>query len=221
MSQPIAEIASQLTFIDQKILGFADLQRGWHFGEGVAPERESIETALVLNRALLRSDFPVTNAFPGISGEIQVKGRRGSLFVELTIEPGSGITFVQELESEEVTYREGLTLLDTLEQISRLRGGLWALSGLYIRNIMTPIHSHSQALPSSPPATARAFRLLTKIVYASQVQVVAVTSIGTIGTLQVAHRSSGLSALRTYQPSVSAFVTAARPKTIATVTSEV
>lgn len=220
MSQPIAETASQLNFTDQKIRDFGDLQRGWHFGEGVAPERETIETALVLNRALLRNHFSVTNAFPGVSGEIQVTGRHGSLSVELTIEPGSGITLVLEYEKEEIIYVEGLTLVDTLAQVSNMRGGLWALSGLYIRNIMTPIHIHSQVLPSSPPATTRGFPLLMKTAYTQQAQAVAVISKGTIGTFQVARRSSGLSALKTYQPSASSFVAMVGPKTIVTATSK-
>jgi hypothetical protein len=50
MSQPMAEQASQLTFTDQKIRSFAELEPGWHFGDGIAPKRETIEVALVLNK---------------------------------------------------------------------------------------------------------------------------------------------------------------------------
>jgi len=220
MNAILAETPSQLNFTDQKIQSFGNLQRGWHFGGGVAPQMPTIETALVLNRALLRNRLLITNAFPGISGEILVTGRSGSTVIELTIEPESGITLVREVADEEVFYQEGLTLEDAVKHINSLRGESWALSGLYIGTTTTQTPDRLRALLSSHQAMAQEFQLLTKIAYTRQARATVTISKGTIEMSPVARQSSGLSLTGFCRPSVNSFSAALIQGMTATTISE-
>lgn len=85
----------------EKIRSFRELPTGWHYGNGNAPSDETIQKALTLNSELALSGFSKTNAFPGIEGEIQVTAYHGPLYLEFTIEPDKGITFIYEHNGEE------------------------------------------------------------------------------------------------------------------------
>jgi hypothetical protein len=91
-------------------LSFCDLPVGWHYGDGAPPSKETINLALRLNQEAVEAGFEKTNAFPGIEGEIQVTAWLGSLCLEFSVERDGGITFVQELDQQEITYESALTL---------------------------------------------------------------------------------------------------------------
>ena len=100
-----------------KILGFAELPVGWHYGGGVPPAETTITAALKLNREAEASGFDKTNAFPGIEGEIQVTAYLGALCLEFTIERDGGITFVKEQDDQELAYESGLTLEEAMGRL--------------------------------------------------------------------------------------------------------
>jgi hypothetical protein len=91
-----------------KIYGFAQLQPGWSFGEGVAFTQTTLNKALQLAKTAHTLGFHETDAFPGLNGEIMVTVYQGSEYWEFTLQPTETITFVYERDDETITYEEGL-----------------------------------------------------------------------------------------------------------------
>ncbi len=56
---------------DDKILNFADVSMGWHFGEGTSISAAAIRDASKLHETFLLNGLYETDAFPGLAGEIQ------------------------------------------------------------------------------------------------------------------------------------------------------
>lgn len=57
--------------VGSKIESFAKLSNRWHHGEGTPPSPETIKIALKLNK-IARDEFLLTDAAPGLNGEIQI-----------------------------------------------------------------------------------------------------------------------------------------------------
>jgi hypothetical protein len=149
----------------EKISSFRELPTGWHYGNGNAPSDETIQKALTLNSELALSGFSKTNAFPGIEGEIQVTAYHGPLYLEFTIEPDRGITFIYEHNGEEIEQKEKLDLRTAVQIIRTFRGRTWVLSESFIKGTTTPIREISKVLPSSHPAMGAKSQSLMMSVY--------------------------------------------------------
>jgi hypothetical protein len=85
----------------RKIRSFANLKDGWHFGEGSLISEEAIFDALFLHVQILMAGFTETDAFPGLSGEIQVTAYWNENYFEFTREPDGRWTFIHENSDEE------------------------------------------------------------------------------------------------------------------------
>ena len=104
----------------QKLEDFLKLPKGWNFGEGLSPTRKSIALANgVLDRAC-DLGFQVANAFPGLSGEVQVNLYYGEHYFEFIIDPPDRVTFVYEQADEEKEYLEGVSLFEALSVLERI-----------------------------------------------------------------------------------------------------
>ena len=104
----------------RKLEEFASIPRGWNFGEGVPTPRKIVALANgVLDRAQ-DLGFQVTDAFPGVSGEVQVNLYQGGHYFEFVIDAPDRVTFVYEQGDEEKEYLEGVTLFEALTALERI-----------------------------------------------------------------------------------------------------
>ncbi len=180
-----------------KIEEFRNLVEGWHFGEGFAPNDDTIKVAIFLNGVILNEGFTETDAFPGINGEIQITGYNDSLYVELTAEPNRLIIFVLEYEDETVVYEESLSLNQAIARI-KFWGTEWTSSGLFTRTSLTTVRDVSPVLLFSPVGRMAASPSLKQGVYEEQAQVYAAISSDITKGYQETHPYSGKSTQNLY-----------------------
>lgn len=102
-----------------KLTGFADLEKGWHFGEGVPLKTEIITSANAILEKLSSAGIDKVNAFPGIAGEARVTAYLDDDYHEFTVETNGAISYVYEQRDEEVESRDGLSLSATLKLIDQ------------------------------------------------------------------------------------------------------
>lgn len=92
------------------IASFANLNSGWHFGEGEHFSVERLNTAIRLHKKILSRGLSHTDAFPGRDGEVRITVYDQKHYYEFTLEANSTWTFVQEVDGEEITRHEGISL---------------------------------------------------------------------------------------------------------------
>jgi hypothetical protein len=131
----------------QKIREFQSLDDGWHFGKGNPPDSKTVHHAMSLATRAIISTFD-TDAFPGIDGEIMVTVYHKQHYLEFTIESDMTVTFVHQVNDNDVEYQEGLTFNDSLRLLDNFSENIWNTSGLSTRNIMIPEKESSKALHS-------------------------------------------------------------------------
>lgn len=100
-----------------KLSGFADLETGWHFGEGVSPKSDIIASALTILEKLSSVGIERVNAFPGIAGEVRVTAYLADDYYEFTVEKNGTVSHVYERSDVEMESSEGLSLPMTLKLI--------------------------------------------------------------------------------------------------------
>lgn len=76
---------SQAMSTPDKIRSFGHLAPGWHYGNGGPAASDIVELALAAEKMLRGAGYPETGAFPGVDGEIQVTGYRGTQCVTVEI----------------------------------------------------------------------------------------------------------------------------------------
>jgi hypothetical protein len=104
----------------RKLEDFANLSNGWNFGKGVPAARKIIALA---NGVLDRAEdlgFQVADAFPGVSGEVQINLYHGEHYFEFIIDAPERVTFVYEQADEEKECLEGVTLFTALSALERI-----------------------------------------------------------------------------------------------------
>jgi hypothetical protein len=153
------------------------------------PTDDVLETAMLLNCEAGIRGFTKTNAFPGISGEVQVTIYHGEHYLEFTIEPNGSITFVYEENDEEKVYEEDLSFSEAIKRVDSFKERIWASLGLSTRNIMIPIKSGLTAWPSNLPVPMVESPSLKESAPYEQVRASASTSKGSINV--AIHLSSG------------------------------
>ena len=70
--QPYIVASSEFDPTESKLMSFALLQNGWHYGSGMAFTEEAIRDSMRIHRQIFFKGFTSTDAFPGPNGEIQV-----------------------------------------------------------------------------------------------------------------------------------------------------
>ena len=104
----------------RKLEEFTRLPQGWNFGEGVPASRKLVALANgVLDRAQ-DLGFQIADAFPGISGEVQVNLYHGEHYFEFVLDAPEQVTFVYEQADKEKVYLEGVSLFETLTELERI-----------------------------------------------------------------------------------------------------
>ncbi len=203
----------------EKIMGFRQVQPGWHYGSGTQPSQETIDKALQLNAEASRAGFTETNAFLGIDGEIQVTAYHGPIYLELTVEPDGEVTFAFEQGDEEMAYEENLSLQEARERIGKFRGITWVSFGLSIRATTIPKKDASKVLLFDHPAMVAEYPSLTKSAFYKQAQVSVDISKHITGTSPGRSLSSGTYLPNVFLNSAGSYSKPAQPETSATATS--
>ena len=118
-----------------KILSFNALKDGWHFGEGVAVKKDIIKMALALDREAYKYGYYVTDAFPGLDGEIAFTIYFGYDYFEFLIENNGLINFFHEYKNKDVSIESNISLKKALKKIDMLKGEICTLSEYSTSNI--------------------------------------------------------------------------------------
>lgn len=110
-------LKKNLSATKEKILRFANVETGWHYGEGVAISENSLGLGLAILDKLILMGFTETDAFPGVRGDIQITAYDLPDFYEFNIELDGTFTIVHERNGEELSYDASLSLRAALQKI--------------------------------------------------------------------------------------------------------
>lgn len=144
---------------DQRISDFLKLPRGWHYGEGHAPNEETVDDALrIHNQATLLG--LKTEAFPGINGEIQMNCYLGDTNLEFTIEATGEISLIEEKNDIEISNQENMAVEIVLNFITEKYGKTaWNLFEQSTQSIITHAEGDFKVWRSRIPLTQAEYRL--------------------------------------------------------------
>lgn len=120
----------RVAYTREKIKGFRNLPRGWHFGEGVPAGPVVVRCALELLGYAAAQGFRRTNAFFGVEGEISLTTYHGDRYLELVVGEDGSADWTEEKGDEEIGGGEGLTVEEAKRKIDDLRERVWASLGL-------------------------------------------------------------------------------------------
>lgn len=141
---------------------FAEMQDGWHYGSGLAPDANTRRRASVALERMQTLGLRDIQAFPGADGEILLSATRGDDYFSATIERNGLYAFNHEHADEEVFYREGLSLGEFIGVITEAIGGVWHTSGsLAHGGLITKDASSMTWLSKSPPTAECQYFLMT------------------------------------------------------------
>ena len=128
-----------------KIVSFANLANGWHFGAGRAPSPTMISKALGWHAKLRSLGFTLTDAFPGANGEIMVTAYEGNHYVEILLETDAAVSFVYERDDVEATHLDHVAPDRVSEKLQDIAGEIWSTSGYFTRNTLIASAMNSKA----------------------------------------------------------------------------
>ena len=120
----------------RKIISFRDLEKGWNNGEGGPPTESAVKKAVMIVEQAMMSMLD-TGAFPGTDGEIMVTVYHKEHYQEFIIETDDTVTFVHEINDEEVFYEENLSFKKALNKFNEFCEKIWNTSESYPSNTLT------------------------------------------------------------------------------------
>jgi hypothetical protein len=112
-----------MTIVEKKLLEFKMLKPGWHFGEGIVIPTKNIEIAEEIYKNTVRIGIIDIDVFPGIGGEVRVtiyKTDENNEYYEFTIENNGEISFLKEVNYEEVCERDKMSIKDVIDLIEKI-----------------------------------------------------------------------------------------------------
>ena len=139
-----------------KLQTFLTLAPGWSYGEGGPISTQVVDRPQRLIFASMRCGFDKFDAFPGLNGELAVSIYAGSGYLELLLESDDTLTFVHEINGEEISYLEGLSDAEAIAQINNYKekAKTCAIYDYFAKNTMTPRWEDLLVLHLSRLATA-------------------------------------------------------------------
>lgn len=133
----------------EKLVRFAYLEKGWHFGEGIPALPDALIASLRILDELAKKGFVKANAFPGIAGEVRVTAYADRDYYEFTAERNGTISYIYEQDNIELEDRDLASLDEAISLIDNLEHRIWDSSVISIpRNTMIRKRKGSKALPS-------------------------------------------------------------------------
>ncbi len=144
---------------DQRISDFLKLPRGWHYGEGNAPNEDTVDDALRINSQATLLGLK-TEAFPGINGEIKINCYFGHKTLELTIGSTNRALLVEEENDSEISSHDNLTVGAVLDIIREEYGETtWNSFDQSTQSIIVETESDLKVWRSKIPPTEAEYRL--------------------------------------------------------------
>ncbi len=84
----------------ERIRSYADLKKGWHYGEGDAIDAETIRRALLVYAMIETRGFRATNSFPGVDGDLMVTAYAEGYYLGIIVKPEELYDYEYEHEQE-------------------------------------------------------------------------------------------------------------------------
>ncbi|WP_155774367.1 MULTISPECIES: hypothetical protein [Burkholderia] len=113
----LAERLERLRYVEDKIISFARLPDGWHFGRGRAPASMALVGALNLVKAGVRNGLWRANAFPGSEGSVLVSFRHGDNLIETEVDARYQVTFSYDVADDEIEFEEGMSVSQAIDKL--------------------------------------------------------------------------------------------------------
>lgn len=153
-----------LSKTDHTIKEFMFLPVGWHYGDGGPISGSVCVTAFELNRYAVEMGLSVTEAFPGINGEIMVSIYPKGHVLDFTIYPNGLIRFRHEINDEEVESEDNLTWIGALQKLNKFGNGTWNSSDSPTPSISVGNQENSKTLSSQIAKRTKQSPLSTRTV---------------------------------------------------------
>jgi hypothetical protein len=118
---------------EDKIKSFAQLARGWDYGNGGPIPEGTLRKARAWNTLLKEVGFSETDAFPGGGYEVVVAGSIGEHYVEIIVEPSDRISIAYDHKGRQQFYKANLSESEAEQAMGSLVRGLWSASDYFTR----------------------------------------------------------------------------------------
>ncbi|MFZ2030082.1 MAG: hypothetical protein WAU68_07235 [Vitreimonas sp.] len=135
----------------RKIISFAKLEKGWHYGAGGPAAKDTLVATIKVWRQLVMWGLSRTDAFPGVDGEVQLTAYFKDNVVSITIDPTLKFAVCYERNDKEELEAEGLDWAATRAIIGKVAGKIWGLSDWSIPNTLISPSTGSATWHSSGP----------------------------------------------------------------------
>ena len=145
--------------VEQKLLGFSKLKKGWRFGEGVRPSDDVIKQAVKLNKIANGMAFVKTDAVPLIDGAIELSIMRDDYDLEFVIENDLSINYCKMKSDAEIEEAQGLNLDQAVIKTINLWDETCELSDYSYSGNTAKKKRSSLPTPSATHATSRGYPL--------------------------------------------------------------
>lgn len=145
----------------KKIVSFARLPKGWHYGKGSPSSEHAMAAALTVLGQLALMGFHDTDAFPGIDGAVQVTAYDRHDFYEYNVSLDGTITVVHDRGDTNISYDARLSLTETLQKIEYLAFEKCEQPDLSTPSTLTASGEDFQVKPSIIPQTDQVYPLST------------------------------------------------------------
>lgn len=155
-----------------KVISFARLYPGWHYGAGVPAPEKRVGRAIAYIMFFNGLGLDETDAFPGVDGEVMLTAYKGRHYLQLTLEANDRITAVYQINGDDVFYDEGLSNQDAIswimDVVSKIEETECATSGLFTQGILTTELENLRSLSSKTAPTAAGYRSFRRNVRSRQ-----------------------------------------------------
>jgi len=137
------------------VRGFSNLKTGWHFGDGVPAKVENVRLAISLLRYGIQLGLTRHNAFPGISGEIQLSFYLpDESTIEVVVESDRTISVLHEAKNRaELSEVAGVSYGEAISELRRIAGETWNTRDYSVLYTMIPPERTTKAWPLETPQT--------------------------------------------------------------------
>ena len=197
----IPQLSSTRHVTEDKLRGFLGLRVGWHYGEGDALSEQTIQRALSLHAEAIAQGLYMTDAFPGLGGQVMITIYNSADYLEFVLELDGSVTYTRDRHRQEVDYRELASDLEAKRVLQSYREELWKRSASSAESCSTTLGTDAsrawllRTLGSFPGASP----LLTDAVYLRREAQSVIISEAITGESQLIRQYSG-SSPQVYSP---------------------
>ncbi len=138
----------------RKLAAFKNLPQGWNYGRG-RPIRDDVYVhAESLLSYINELGISNTDAFPGSDGDVCITAYRFDHYLEVTVEVDLSISVSHEIEDNEDSFVENLSLAEAKKALREAIEKIWGLSDLFTHGTMIEPRTDSIIWRLRNPLTA-------------------------------------------------------------------